>query len=169
MHRRGICDCSSICPSGPACSSHWNCNGWAHTLGAAAWVVQGKHTENTLCPLCAAITHLHWHAPQPAHVSKPGWSLEERLLQETFPEQTGCSQGSPCGVAGVRRERSPSLPADFPAPSPGTKPASCLVPFPPQQTVTCCQALSCMIRENKYPLHSPLLFCFVFHSFSGLK
>lgn len=66
-----------VCKDRGACSTHWTCSGWAHALGAVAWVVQGKHTENTLCLLRAATVHLHWHAPQPAHASVPGWSWKK--------------------------------------------------------------------------------------------
>lgn len=68
----------------------------------------------------------------------------------------------------VWEERSPSLPADFPAPS-GTEPASHLVPFLPQQAVTGWQALSCTIRENKYPLHSPVGFLLCFSAIQWIK
>lgn len=60
-----------------------------------------ENMQKTLCPMHAAITHLHWHFPQLAHVSTPGWSLENRLLPETFPQWTGGSQGSPCRVVGM--------------------------------------------------------------------
>lgn len=98
MHRRGICSCSSTAPSGQT-HTHWNGNGWAHVLGAVAWVVQSRKRS---LPLRAATAHLHWHSPQPAHVFMPGWSLEDGLLRDILPEQTGYSQGFPCGAAGVR-------------------------------------------------------------------
>lgn len=45
-------------------------------------------------------------ARSPASSRAPVWSLQERLLQESSPKQTGCSQGSPCGVEDVRRQGS---------------------------------------------------------------
>lgn len=161
---------SALCLQRQGCLQHPLDLQW---VGSCAWGCgmggSGKtHREHPLPPACC-----HCSSPlarSPAGSRIRAWlELEERRLRDSFPEQTGCSQGSPCGVAGVRRERSPLLAAGFPAPSPGTEPASHPVPFPPQQTVACCQALSCTIRENKYPLHSPLVFCFVLHSLSGLK
>lgn len=99
-----------------ACSSLWSWTGWADRLRAVVWMVWGEHAESTLLTaLC------HCSAPLACSLtSSRVWTwlcLEERLLGEHFPEQTGCSQGSPCGVAGVGRERSLSLPTDFPASS----------------------------------------------------
>lgn len=88
---------------------------------------RGRFRDNmqSLSLLRAATVHLHWHAPQPAHVSLSGWSLEERLLQESSPKQTGCSQGSPCGVEDVRREV--SIAAVW-LPSPLSRPRASFLP-----------------------------------------
>lgn len=170
MHRGGISDCSSMGSSGlshethDTLSSHWNCNGWAHVLRSAAWVVQGKHTANlsaysTLPLLISTGRLLSWlMCPCLAGAWRKG-------CYESSPGYTGCTQGSPCGAEDTRR----GLHRCWLTSQPPLQALSLLLaqlPFFPSKLL---QALSCTITENKYPLHSPVVFLLCFSLIQWIK
>lgn len=175
VHRRRICDCSSM---GPLCSVSAKTGVPAAPTGLAVdglmrlglW--HGWFRENTqktpsascVLPLLISTGTLPSRLTHPC-LAGAGRKSATRKLPWADGLQSGISLRS-CGC----EKREVSVAGGW-LPSPLSRHWASFspVPFPPQQTVACCQALSCTIRENKYPLHSPLFFCFVLHSFSGLK
>lgn len=144
MPRRGICDQSSTSPSGLSlerqrCLQHSLGLQWmgSHAWGMA-WVVQGQ--QQSLCLLHAAAAHLPWHAPQPADVLLSG-ACKKGCYKRALLSRQAAVKDLPVELR-TWEDRAPSLPSDFPAPSPGPEPASCLTPFAPEPTATCCRARS---------------------------
>lgn len=150
MPRRGICDQSCMSPSGLSLERQrclqrslelqWmGSHAWGCGVGGSG--TTRSHSASCVLPLLISTGTLPSQLTCPclAGAWKKGCCKRALLSRQTAVKDLPVELRT-------WEERSPSLPSDFPAPSPGPVPASCLTPFPPQQTATCCCALPSMIR-----------------------